>query len=54
MPCGLFAFTVVAATCAPPGRAIVTEVYYDAIGDDTGHEFVELRRAGNASLRSRR
>lgn len=28
--------------CAPAGRAIVAEVYYDAPGDDTGHEFVEL------------
>jgi hypothetical protein len=30
------------AACAPAGRAIVTEVYYDAPGDDTGREFVEL------------
>src|SRR5262249_56762889 len=27
---------------APAGHPIVTEVYYDAPGDDTGHEFVEL------------
>ena len=35
---------VVAATlsCAPTGHPIVTEVYYDAPGDDTGQEFVEL------------
>ena len=28
--------------CAPAGHPIVTEVYYDAPGDDTGQEFVEL------------
>jgi hypothetical protein len=28
--------------CAPPAHPIVTEVYYDAPGDDTGWEFVEL------------
>lgn len=28
--------------CGAPGHAIVTEVYYDAAGDDTGWEFVEL------------
>lgn len=28
--------------CAPSGRALVNEVLYDAIGDDTGWEFVEL------------
>ena len=31
-----------AAACGPPGRPIVAEVYYDAIGDDTGFEFVEI------------
>jgi hypothetical protein len=30
------------ADCSPPGRAIVAEVFYDAAGDDTGLEFVEL------------
>ena len=29
-------------TCSRMDRPIVAEVYYDAIGDDTGHEFVEL------------
>jgi hypothetical protein len=29
-------------SCAPAGRPVVTEVYYDAPGDDTGQEFVEL------------
>ena len=35
---------VVAAvlSCAPAGHPIVTEVYYDAPGDDAGHEFIEL------------
>src|SRR5437867_9264330 len=28
--------------CAPVGRPLVTEVLYDATGDDTGYEFVEL------------
>jgi len=31
-----------ALSCAPAGRPFVTEVYYDAPGDDTGREFVEL------------
>ncbi|MFI5371546.1 MAG: hypothetical protein ACHQ52_08315 [Candidatus Eisenbacteria bacterium] len=35
-------FTRVHAGCAPPDRAIIGEVFYDAIGDDTGLEFVEL------------
>jgi hypothetical protein len=30
------------APCSPAGRAIVAEVFYDATGDDTGWEFVEL------------
>jgi hypothetical protein len=28
--------------CAPADRPIVAEVFYDATGDDTGYEFVEL------------
>ena len=28
--------------CVPAGHPLVAEVYYDAPGDDTGHEFVEL------------
>ncbi|HET7225796.1 MAG TPA: hypothetical protein VFK69_08795 [Candidatus Eisenbacteria bacterium] len=31
-----------AVSCAPPDRARLSEVYYDAPGDDTGFEFVEL------------
>jgi hypothetical protein len=30
------------STCAPPARPLVAEILYDAIGDDTGHEYVEL------------
>jgi len=37
-------------TCAPPARAIVAEVYYDAPGDDTGWEFVELFNPGDATV----
>src|SRR6185503_7537367 len=33
---------LVLALCAPPSRPILTEVFYDAVGDDTGYEFVEL------------
>ena len=39
--CSLLLASALAA-CSPPDRAIVTEVDYDAIGDDTGWEFVEL------------
>jgi hypothetical protein len=40
--------TVVAAalSCAAVSHPIVTEVYYDANGDDTGREFVELWNPG--------
>lgn len=41
LPAFLAAAALLAA-CSPPDRAIVTEVFYDAIGDDTGSEFVEL------------
>ncbi len=30
------------ALCAPPSHPLIAEVYYDAVGDDTGSEFVEL------------
>ena len=29
-------------SCSPPVRPRIAELLYDAIGDDTGHEFVEL------------
>lgn len=38
----LLALQLLLSACSPVGRAIVTEVYYDAIGDDTGHEYLEL------------
>ena len=40
--------TLVAAalSCAPASHPIVTEVHYDATGDDTGREFVELWNTG--------
>jgi len=30
------------ALCAPPSHPLIAEVFYDAVGDDTGSEFVEL------------
>lgn len=33
---------VALATCAPPSRPLIGEILYDALGDDTGIEFVEL------------
>lgn len=42
MLCALLAATTLLAACSPTDRAIVTEVDYDALGDDTGYEFVEL------------
>lgn len=38
----LLALHLLLSACSPAQRAIVTEVYYDAIGDDTGHEYLEL------------
>jgi hypothetical protein len=38
-----------ALACAPAGHPIVTEVYYDAPGDDTGQEFVELWNDSDSS-----
>src|SRR5205085_9047720 len=36
------AVLLVAPLCPPQDRVVVAEVYYDAAGDDTGREFVEL------------
>jgi hypothetical protein len=33
---------LVLALCAPLSHPIIAEVFYDAVGDDTGHEFVEI------------
>ena len=30
------------ALCAPQTHPLIAEVFYDAVGDDIGHEFVEL------------
>lgn len=35
-----------ALSCAPTTHPIITEVYYDAPGDDTGFEFVEIWNPG--------
>ena len=45
-----FLLPTLAAACAPASHAIVTEVYYDALGDDTGHEFVELFNPTSAPI----
>lgn len=37
-----------AASCLPPLHPYVNEVYYDAAGDDTGQEFVELYNPADA------
>src|SRR6185295_7393006 len=34
-----------AGPCVSPGHPLIAEVLYDAVGDDTGHEFVELFNA---------
>ena len=39
----------VALNCAPAGHPFVAEVYYDAPGDDTGQEFVELWNDSDSS-----
>ncbi len=33
---------LVLSICAPSSHPIIAEVFYDAVGDDTGHEFVEI------------
>jgi hypothetical protein len=44
------ALLLLLASCAPPdGRPRIAEVYYDAPGDDSGLEFVELFHAGGAA-----
>ena len=38
-----FAVPLIALTlCVPPSYPILAEVFYDAVGDDTGLEFVEI------------
>jgi len=43
---GLTCLLLALAACAPPGRPLIAEVFYDAVGDDEGLEFVELFNAG--------
>jgi hypothetical protein len=40
----------VLALCAPSSHAVIAEVLYDAVGDDTGVEFVELYNPTAADL----
>ncbi len=47
MPAGGTLLPVLAlALCAPAARPLIAEVFYDAVGDDTGWEFVELFNPG--------
>ena len=39
-----------ALSCAPAGHPIVAEVYYDAPGDDTGYEFLEILNPSDVAL----
>src|SRR6266545_7973152 len=45
-PAGLLALAL--TLCSRMDRPIVAEVFYDATGDDTGHEFVEIWNPGEA------
>ncbi|MBI1798453.1 MAG: lamin tail domain-containing protein [Candidatus Eisenbacteria bacterium] len=44
---GLLAIFV---ACAPAGHALISEILYDATGDDTGHEYVELHNSGPTTV----
>ncbi len=35
--------------CSPVGRPLLNEVFYDAVGDDVGREYVELLNASDAT-----
>src|SRR5439155_20980804 len=39
--------TCAVVACTPAGRPLISEVFYDAIGDDAGLEFVELYNPGS-------
>jgi hypothetical protein len=43
-----FALVQLLATCSPAARPILAEVLYDAAGDDTDREFVELFNPGSS------
>jgi hypothetical protein len=42
--------SAVASACAPAQHPLVAEVLYDAVGDDTGWEFVELYNPHEGAL----
>jgi len=46
----LAAALALSTACAPASRAWITEVFYDAAGDDAGLEFVELANHGAAPV----
>jgi hypothetical protein len=48
LSCLALVLALALAACAPPGRPLVAEVVYDATGDDTGKEFVELHNPSGA------
>lgn len=49
MPLALLALALALSTpCPPASRPLLAEVLYDAAGDDSGHEFVELLNPGPA------
>ena len=50
MTSGCAALAIVLTLCSPAGRPIVAEIFYDAPGADTGHEFVELFNPGAGSV----
>jgi hypothetical protein len=43
------ALATLAATCSPSARPMLSEVLYDAVGDDTDREFVELYNPAQAT-----
>ena len=50
MPIGVVLAPLVLALCSPPSRPLIAEVFYDAVGDDTGFEFVELHNPTRAPV----
>lgn len=46
---GFLVLAALSTPCTPASRPLLAEVYYDAIGDDSGREFVELLNTGASS-----
>src|SRR5215468_9801964 len=46
---GIASLVLVAGACAPASHPLISEIFYDAIGDDTGLEFVELFNPSSAA-----